>query len=109
MPTTAYRLQCIHHAAVLQLDTVIFVVAKGGSASSSSIIYSVTLKFMSAFIGKYLFCLDTIQVTAFEWLRMPAQHIPKEYDKCSITTGARPEVISRTAVGGAHVGGCARV
>ena len=61
--------------------TLFFVVAKGGSASGGGIIYSVILRYTSAFLGMYFFCLDIIRVAAFDWLGMPAQHLPKEYDE----------------------------
>lgn len=67
---------------------MVFAVAKDGSASGSGIVYSAMLKFTSAFLGKYLFRLDSIRVPAFKWRRIPAHNIAKTCDELMTYTHA---------------------
>ena len=43
VPSTAYRLQCLHHTVVFGVDHVLFVDAKGSSMGTGRILYAVLL------------------------------------------------------------------
>lgn len=80
VPTSEYRLQCLQHATVLQVGTVFFTVAKGGTAAKGEIFYVACLKFSPMIRRFYTFCLNTIRKTAFNWIGEPASSIPIEYE-----------------------------
>lgn len=48
--TTAHRMQCSHHAVVLGIRTVLFVVAKGSRNGVGEIIYATILEFSELFV-----------------------------------------------------------
>ena len=81
VPTTAYRLQCLHHAAVLDKPRVLFVVSKGSRLGVGEIIYCAHLVFSEKLLASYKFCLTAILLSCFEWIGKKAKEIPKEYDE----------------------------
>lgn len=80
VPSTEYRVQCIHHAAVLGIKHVLFVVAKGSSMGVGEILYIALLQFSEQLRNCYTCSLDCIRTAAFTWIRRDAKLIPKEYD-----------------------------
>lgn len=51
--SSAYRTQCLHHAAVLGIKNVLFIVGKGGKASPRGINYASLLQFKETFRHYY--------------------------------------------------------
>jgi B-box zinc finger len=78
--TTDYRLQCVHHSAVVGSPKVLYVAAKGGRAAYGEIIYVAIITFHCTITGTYLSLLDALKRMAFEWVGKPAYAIPKEYE-----------------------------
>ena len=78
--TPEYRLQCLHHAAVLGITQVVFVVAKGSRNGVGEIIYAVMLEFAESLRYHYMFVLDSIRASAFTWIGGDALGIPKRYE-----------------------------
>eukprot|EP00178_Gracilaria_changii_P016681 TRINITY_DN479_c3_g1_i11.p1 TRINITY_DN479_c3_g1~~TRINITY_DN479_c3_g1_i11.p1 ORF type:complete len:1373 (+),score=138.00 TRINITY_DN479_c3_g1_i11:3191-7309(+) len=80
VPTSDYRMQCIHHAAVSGKNNVFFVVATGSHMGVGTIIYIAWLEFRPSVIANYIYCLMTVRVAAFDWIGDKADKIPKQYD-----------------------------
>lgn len=78
IPNGSYRMQRLHHAAVMGVGTVLFVVAKGGNTAVGEVIDVVILRYEQDLISNYLFCLDCIRETAFRWVGKPSAEIPAE-------------------------------
>ena len=80
VPTTAYRLQFFHHAAVLGKRRVLFVVSKGSRLGIGEIIYWAHLVFSENLLASYKFCLTAIRLSCFKWIGKNVKEIPNEYD-----------------------------
>lgn len=78
--STDYRMQCIHHSAVMGTDTVLYVAVKFGSIAFGDIIYVAFLTFSQQLRNDYLFCSRGIQIAAFQWIGGPSTRIPEEPD-----------------------------
>lgn len=57
-----------------------FVVTKSSRNGVVEIIYAVHLEFTEVLHNKYMFVLDCIRVTAFDWTGGNALGIPKRYE-----------------------------
>ena len=68
VPTPAYRFQCIHHAAALGKPFVLYVVAKSSRNGVGEIIYAVLLQFSELLCNNYLFMVDAVRVSTFQWV-----------------------------------------
>ena len=86
--TTAYRMDCLHHAMVLGVEWVFHDVAKGGSISVGEIVYVALLHFNKDFKNSYTFCLSGNQKGAFSWIGASCEGIPVECDKILSITHA---------------------
>ena len=80
VPTTPYRLQCLHHAATLGLNSVLFLVATGGYITEGRILCGCMINFNETLGHQYTYILDCVRHTAFSWIGGEAKNIPKEYD-----------------------------
>ena len=80
VPSTAYRLQCLHHAIVFGVEHVLFVVAKGSSMGTGQMLYAAPLQFSQVLRSAYQHCLEQIQLASFKWVGLPSSSIPHEYD-----------------------------
>ena len=80
VPSTSYRVQCLHHSAVLGIQHVLFAVAKGSSMGVGEIIYCVLLEFSESIIACYNYCLSGICKGFFGWIGMNARSIPSVYE-----------------------------
>ena len=86
--TTAYKMQFLHHAAVLGAEWAFYVVAKGGSISAGEIISVALLHFNNGFKNSYTFCPSGIQKGAFYWIGASGEGLLVEYDKILPSTHA---------------------
>ena len=59
---------------------MIFIVAKGSRNGVGEIIYAVMLEFTECLRNHYMFVLDCIRVSAFNWIGGDASGIPNRYD-----------------------------
>lgn len=65
VPNTEYRSQCLHHAAVLQTNNILYVVATSTLTGSAGIIYLCLLNFDAHLVNDYMFCLRSIFLFGF--------------------------------------------
>lgn len=75
-----HRVQLLHHAAVLGVLTVCYVVATGGRSVPGSIQYVLVATFSKELLKDYTFLLASIQYSSFPWIGLIAEYIPEEYD-----------------------------
>ena len=70
---TEYRIQCPHHAAVLGVTDVLFVVS-----SLQGIIYCLRITFNSNVLQSYREYLESVLLNAFNWIGDPAIIVPDD-------------------------------
>ena len=80
VPSSNNRAQCLHHAAVLGVSHVVYVVGKGGRAATGGIIYAAVLRFNRLLLNQYTWCLQAVEQSAFLWIGLKPEEIPREYD-----------------------------
>ena len=78
--STGYRFQCIHHCVVTSLKRVLYIVAKGSSNGVGEILYAALIEFADAATSSHSFWMDSVRLSAFDWVGKHASHIPSEYD-----------------------------
>lgn len=78
VPSSGYWAQCLHHAVMLGVRHVTYLVAKGGQAETVEIIGAVLLESKDPITSLYSYLLEAIQSTAFKWVGPPSEHIPRE-------------------------------
>lgn len=79
VPTTGHRCQVAHHATVLGVTNVLFVVAKGGRAAVGEVIYYVMVSFNPEFLKSYETILCSIQQCFFSWVTGGMEDIPEVF------------------------------
>ena len=70
---TEYRIQCLHHAAVLGVADVLFVVA-----SLQGIIYCLQITFNSNVLQSYREYLESVRLNSLNWIGDPAIIVPDD-------------------------------
>ena len=81
VPNASYRSQCVHHAAVLETSSVLYVVAKGSMHTQGAIIYAVLLIFSPIVRQNYICGIDSIRTSCFNWIGLSGTNIPIKYDE----------------------------
>ena len=88
MPTSSYRLQCLHHGEVLGKSAVLCIAAKGSNMSVGSTISGTLLQYNNSFIADNLHCISTIHVYCFEWIRNDTERNPLQLDELLVKSHA---------------------
>ncbi|CAN8073937.1 unnamed protein product [Agarophyton chilense] len=88
VPSTEYRIQCVHHALSFNLNYVMFVLTKGSNCGVGQVIYIAILEFHKSLKAMYSYILGSIHVGAFEWVGKGASAITNEYDDLLQTSHA---------------------
>ena len=81
VPNTSYRLQCLHHAAVVGKRQVLLVVSKGSNMGLGHIMYAALLEFSTRMVACYDYTISSIRLFTFMWIGKASENIPAAYDE----------------------------
>lgn len=80
VPTTQYRSQCLHHAATLCINSVLFMITTSGSMTKGRILYACIVNFTETIRYQCTYILESVRHTGFSWIGVTERISQKEYD-----------------------------